>query len=82
LKPSQIQVKQVVEVNWADRWQVYFRLQELGIPSWCEQNQPLTVEIVSVTSAIQLWSVSRQFKVSRQEMISTLKQCWDCDWKF
>ncbi|MBW4666420.1 MAG: hypothetical protein KME60_02975 [Cyanomargarita calcarea GSE-NOS-MK-12-04C] len=82
MKPPQTQVKQVVEVNWADRWQVYLRLQELGIPSWCESNQPLTVEIVSVVAAIQLWSVIRQFTVSRQEMIWTLKQCWGRDWKF
>jgi hypothetical protein len=78
LKPLilQPQVKYIVEINWADRWQVYRRLQELDIPCWCETNQPLTVEISHPTAAIQLWSVVRQLTANRQELVSTLKKCW------
>lgn len=65
-----------IEVNWADRWQVYHRLRELDIPCWCETNQPLTVDISNVTAAIQSWSVVRQSTASRQELVSTLKKCW------
>jgi len=72
---SQSQKKHVIEVNWADRWQVYQRLQELHIPCWCSTNQPLTVEIANTASAIQLWSVTRQLNASRQDLIFTLKEC-------
>jgi hypothetical protein len=73
---SEIEEKQVLEVNWADRWVVYHRLQQLNIPCWCETNQPLKVVISSPAAAIQLWSVVRQFTASRQDLISTLEFCW------
>jgi len=44
----------MIEVNWADRWQVYQRLQELAIPCWCATDQPLRVEITDVAAAVQL----------------------------
>ena len=66
----------MVKVNWADRWQVYQRLQELGIPCWCATNQPLTVDIAEVAAAVQLWSVVRQLTVSRQELVCLLERCW------
>ncbi|MBW4635094.1 MAG: hypothetical protein KME30_25305 [Iphinoe sp. HA4291-MV1] len=72
----QPQVKYIVEVNWADRWQIYRRLQELDIPCWCETNQALTVEISNPTAAIQLWSVVRQLTAPRQDLIRNLKKCW------
>ncbi len=78
----QPQVKQVVAVNWADRWQVYQRLQELGIICCCQTDQPLTVEISNSTAAIQVWSVIRRFIAPRQELISTLEDCWQQNLKF
>jgi len=47
-------LSEMIEVNWADRWQVYQRLQELAIPCWCT-DQPLRVEITDVAAAVQLW---------------------------
>lgn len=77
MKPfTQVEQQQTVEVSWADRWQVYQRLQELDIPCCCETNQPLKVEIGNPSAAIQLWSVMRQFTISRQEQICILKNCW------
>ncbi|MFQ4145078.1 Asr1405/Asl0597 family protein [Chlorogloeopsis sp. ULAP02] len=73
---SKLQEKHVIEVNWAERWLVYQRLQELDIPCWCEANEPLTVQIDNTLAAIQVWSVMRQFTVSRQELIWTLELCW------
>jgi predicted HAD superfamily phosphohydrolase YqeG len=73
---SESEAKHVIQVNWADRWRVYQRLQELDIPCWCEANQPLTVQIDNVVAAIQLWSVMRQFMASRQELLWSLEQCW------
>ncbi|MEH2069320.1 MAG: Asr1405/Asl0597 family protein [Nostoc sp.] len=75
---SEIENKHFVEVNWADRWQVYHRLKELDIPCSCATNQPLEVEIGSVTAAVQLWSVIRRFTSSRQDEIWTLECCWKC----
>jgi hypothetical protein len=65
-----------VDVNWADRWQVYQRLKELEIPCWCETNQQLTVEIGNTTAAVQFWSVVQQFTASRQQLIRNLEVCW------
>ncbi|MEH1908778.1 Asr1405/Asl0597 family protein [Nostoc sp.] len=73
---SEIEIKHLVEVNWADRWQVYQRLKELDIPCSCAANQQLKVEIGNPSAAVQLWSVIRQFTVSRQDQILTLERCW------
>lgn len=70
------QQKYVVEINRADKWQVYMRLQELDIPTWCETNQALTVEVTNATAAIQLWSVVRQLTAKRQDLVLALEQCW------
>jgi hypothetical protein len=78
LKPfsSEVDEKSIVEIDWADRWLVYQRLQELEIPCWCEANQPLRVEVVNPTTVVQLWSVMRQFTSSRQDLIYSLEICW------
>ena len=75
---TETNTRHVVDIKWEDRWQVYLRLQELGIPCVCETNQPLTVEINNPTAAIQLWSVIQQFTASRQHLIKNLEGCW---WK-
>lgn len=72
----QSEVGEIVEVSWADRWQVYQRLQELAIPCWCATEQPLKVHIADVTAAIQLWSVLRQFTAPRQDLVRALDRCW------
>lgn len=73
---SQPEVSQVLEIDWADRWQVYRRLQELAIPCQCATNQPLTVQIDNVAAAIQVWSVVRQITVPRCELACWLERCW------
>jgi hypothetical protein len=80
LKPFTLQpgIKHIVEVNLADRWQIFRRLQELDIPSWCESDQPLSVAIATPIDAIQVWSVARHFSASRHDLIRTLNQCWHC----
>ncbi|MFP4121725.1 Asr1405/Asl0597 family protein [Coleofasciculus sp.] len=67
---------QVIDINQADRWQVYRRLQELSIASHCGMNQPLTAEIHDPVTAIQLWSVVRQLTVPRRDLASWLEDCW------
>ncbi len=74
--PIQPEVSEIVEVNWADRWQVYHRLQELAIPCWCDTNQPLRVHIDDALTAVQLWSVLRQLTTSRQDLVCWLERCF------
>ena len=76
INQPQSESKQVIEVNWGDRWFVYHRLQELGIPCQCSSNQPLQVEVHNTISAIQLWSINKQLTGNRQDLINWLKQCW------
>ncbi|HEY9649192.1 MAG TPA: Asr1405/Asl0597 family protein [Coleofasciculaceae cyanobacterium] len=73
---SKPEVGQVVEIAWADRWQVYRRLQELSIPCHCGMNKPLVAQVNDVAAAIQLWSVVRPLNVSRRDLITWLEQCW------
>lgn len=73
---SKPETDQVIEIAFSDRWQVYRRLQELGIPCQCGTNQPLSVQLNNVNDAIQLWSVVRQLTLRRWELVSWLKRCW------
>ncbi|MFB8789086.1 MAG: hypothetical protein U7123_09610 [Potamolinea sp.] len=72
---SKPETKQIIEIAFADRWQVYRRLQELGISCQCGTNQPLIAQIDNVTAAIQLWSVVRQLTLQRRELASWLEGC-------
>ncbi len=73
---SKPEAGQVIEISWADRWQVYRRLQELAIPCNCRTNQPLSVQINDVAAAVQLWSVVRQLTLGRRDLASWLERCW------
>lgn len=66
----------VVEIRWGERWLVYQRLQELQIPCHCASNQPLKVTLHNAVQAIQLWSVVKHLRGSRQELVSWLDCCW------
>ena len=60
----ELEVCDIVQVSWLDRWQVYKRLQELEIPCWCAVDQPLRAKVNTVKQAAQLISVLRQVKSS------------------
>ena len=66
----------VIDVNWADRWQVYHRLQELGVPCRCRANEPLQVEINTPIATMQLWSILKRLTASRSESLIWLESCW------
>jgi hypothetical protein len=72
---SKPEAKQIIEIAFADRWQAYQRLQELGISCQCCTNQPLMAEINNVAAAIQLWSVVRQLTIPRRELAYWLEGC-------
>lgn len=67
---------EVVEVAWSKRWQVYRRLQELGISCWCQVDHPLRVKITNTTEAVQLASVLRRLSASPRELALSLERAW------
>jgi hypothetical protein len=73
---SATSVALTIDLQVADRWQIYRRLQELGIPCQCRAHQPLQVEVQSGLALVQLWSVVRQFDASRGENVARLDRCW------
>ena len=75
-KNSPSEINQVVEVAPSDRWLVHRRLQELDIPCNCSTNKPLTVELYSPMTAIQVWSVHKQLTATRHDLIDWLNHCW------
>lgn len=76
MNPLELEGEVTIEINHADRWQVYLRLQELDIPCHCSTNQPLRVKVNSPTAALQLWSVVRQVNYSRPHLVKWLTLCW------
>ena len=67
----------IVEVKWSCRWEVFRRLQALGIKCQCSTNEPLLVYLHSPTTIIQVWSVLRQCGASRRNLIDWLENCWE-----
>lgn len=67
---------EIVTAQHSDRWQIYYRLQALGISCQCQTNQPLQVKIDDTLTAIQLWSVTKQCTASRPELVHWLNRCW------
>ncbi|NJN22435.1 MAG: hypothetical protein HC812_16190 [Leptolyngbya sp. RL_3_1] len=64
------------EIDCRDRWQVYFRLRELGIPCHCQAHCPLLAEVHTADTALQVWSVVNRVARSRQDLVTWLDQCW------
>ena len=82
VKPSQTPAGQAsqrldgIAINCEDRWQVYHRLQELGISCQCGGFQPLKVQIRTVTEALQVWSIVRRVSQPRLTLAEVLMQSW------
>lgn len=70
----------ILEVKWAYRWDVFRRLKALGIDCQCSTNKPLLVHLESPTTAIQVWSVVRQFSTLRHELVDWLDNCWHVEY--
>jgi hypothetical protein len=67
---------EMIEIQCRERWLIYQRLQELGIPCSCSYCQPLKVKVNSPIAAIQLWGVFRQVSASRSALVNHLEKCW------
>ncbi|WP_072143586.1 Asr1405/Asl0597 family protein [Pseudanabaena sp. 'Roaring Creek'] len=69
-------VNQEISIDGSDRWDLYYRLQELDIPCQCSSHRPLTVQISNPNHLLQVWCVIRRMNASRKEMIQLLKNNW------
>lgn len=58
------------------RWPVYHRLRELGIPCRCEPHQALEIEVEHPLAALLVWSVVTQVMAPRSEQVAWLERCW------
>jgi hypothetical protein len=67
---------QIINIPFAERWQIYYRLQELMIPCWCPSDGSLRVHINNVLTAILVRSTLMHFFASRLELVDWLEQCW------
>lgn len=67
--------KSMIEIDCCDRWEAYFRLQELGVICDCKSYQPLKVQVGSVTDAIQVWCVTNRLTKPRCDLASWLNRC-------
>ncbi|MEL6131549.1 MAG: Asr1405/Asl0597 family protein [Cyanobacteria bacterium J06628_4] len=65
----------MVTINCCDRWEAYFRLQELGIICECKGHQPLKVHVRSSNDAIQVWCITRRLAKSRRDLAHWLENC-------
>ena len=65
----------MVEIDCCERWEAFFRLQELGIACDCKSYQPLKVHVASVNDAIQVWCITTRLTKSRQELAAWLDNC-------
>jgi hypothetical protein len=68
--------QQIITIARCDRWQAYYRLQELQIPCICLEDGRLQVEVNTPNAAIQLWSVMQQLTRTRQQLSDWLERCW------
>ncbi len=59
-----------------DRWPIYFRLQELGIPCRCHSHGPLEAAIATPLQALQVWSVVHRHCTPRPALATWLEGCW------
>lgn len=74
--PTNTDNLQEIAIDRTDIWQAYYRLQELEIPCQCGVNQPLQVQLSHPIAAIQVWSVIKYLRGSRNELITWLNDCW------
>ena len=74
--PSNQPIIHTVGISDTERWSIYHRLQELGIPCICTTNKPLQVQLDYPNAIAQLCSVVRHSTASRSELIDLLDDCW------
>ena len=59
------------------RWPIYHRLQELGVPCQCQPHQPLQIQVECPLHVLLVWSVVTQVTAPRTQQIAWLERCWE-----
>ncbi|NJK63184.1 MAG: hypothetical protein HC921_11350 [Synechococcaceae cyanobacterium SM2_3_1] len=67
---------EVIDVPIADRWRIYYRLQELQLACGCTTEGQLWVEIHTTQEAILVRSTVSAYLSSRQNLVVWLQRCW------
>ena len=75
--PSNQPIIHPLGISNTERWSIYHRLQELGIPCICSTNKPLKVQLDHPNAIAQLCSVVRHSTAPRSELIDLLNDCWE-----
>jgi hypothetical protein len=68
---------QMIAVSGTEKWDVYHRLQDLGISCQCSMHKALSVDVSSPNEVAQVWSVVRRVTSSRESLVKLLKCCWE-----
>jgi hypothetical protein len=76
LEESPLGVERIVNLQGIERWEAYHRLQSLQIPCQCSTHKPLRVRVDTPIDVLQVWSVIRQIRSSRQTLVGWLETCW------
>lgn len=64
---------------WMYKWEIFYRLQALEIACSCNINESLKIESNNIKTAIQVWSVTKQYGAPRQELVCWLERCWQIE---
>ena len=61
-----------------ERWQMFYRLQELGIACHCAYREPLWLsgESLNALAVAQVWSVCRHCRCDCAALRTWLEMCW------
>ncbi|MBE9181832.1 hypothetical protein IQ268_25010 [Oculatella sp. LEGE 06141] len=73
---SPVSTRQLISISRSDRWQICYRLQELGIACTCLDDGSFHAEVDSPVAMMQLRSVLLQLTASRQQLVEWLERCW------
>ena len=68
--------EQILQIPLSDRWQIYYRLQDMMITCSCPPDGSLRVQVNNLQEAILVRSAVRQFLASRGQLVEWLETCW------
>ncbi len=68
---------QIIAVKGTEKWDVYHRLQDLGISCQCSMHKVLSVDVANPNDVAQVWSVVRRVTSSRESLVQLLRYCWE-----
>lgn len=73
LKPE---TAEILDVPLADRWRIYYRLQDLHLSCGCTESGELWAEIRTPLEALLVRSTVASYLTARPSLVNWLNQCW------